>query len=114
VPVGSPGKLGRRKVRHRQQDQLPADRLRLDLANQLRHDDLAFVFVAVVAGHHEHDRPFAVADRRDRNRQPAIRGAMHGMRQAQIARVLALRIEVDFAMDRISVGRGSGHGGIVR
>ena len=61
--------------------------------------DLALVLVAVVAGGEQHAGAVAVDDLADRHRQPAVGRAVHGVRQAQVAQLLAGLVEVDLATD---------------
>src|SRR3954466_14165006 len=76
---------------------------RIDLARELRGENLSFVFVAVIPGNPAHDRPAAVSYRHDGERQPAVCGTMHGVRQTQITGVPAGQVEVDLADDWIQV-----------
>src|SRR5262249_53406639 len=61
--------------------------------------DLALVLVAVVAGHQQHARPIAVADAGCGDRDPAIGGAVHRMRQAEETYLFAVLVEVDIGGD---------------
>src|SRR6266851_8777355 len=72
---------------------------RLEAADQPAERDLALVFVAMIAGHQEDARSRAIAapiaDLGDRDRDPAIGRAVHRMRQAQKAGLLAVAVEID-------------------
>jgi hypothetical protein len=62
----------------------------------------------MIAGHQQDGRALAMGDRRDRDRDPAVSGAVHRMRQAQKPGLLALALEIDFR------GKAAPHGWHVR
>ena len=84
---------------------------RLQFADQPPERDLAFEFVAVIAGHQQHPRSGAAADGGNRDRDPAIGRAVHRMGQAKKSGLLAVAVEID-------VGRkaraGGGHAVLLR
>jgi len=84
---------------HRQQDQPPAYVLCIQPARKVLHCDLPFIFITVVACHDDKRRAVIVLEACDRDRDPAIGGAMHRMGQTQIPALFAGRVEIDFSCD---------------
>jgi hypothetical protein len=97
-----------REVRRRQDDDMTADFGRIESADQPAESDLAFVLVAVIAGHQQDARAFAIAAGvaylGDRDRHPAVRGAVNRIWQAEKAGLLAIAIEIDLG------GKAAPHG----
>src|SRR5947207_3040465 len=84
---------------HGDHDHPAAHLLRLELLDQPQRGDLALVLVAVVAGEHEHGRPGAARDTRDRDEAARPAARVRDPRQLQPADLLARRGEVDRAGD---------------
>ena len=97
----------RRQVGRRHDDQAAVDLRRVELADQVREDDLAFVLVAVVAGAEIERGPGAVADHADRDADPAIGRDVAGIRQLQVRDLLAVLLEVHKAPDARLAQRSS-------
>src|SRR5258708_31767866 len=77
-------------------DDPAADILTLEATRKLQQSQLAFVFVAMIAGNEENCGPRALMDAYDRDRQPAIGRFVPRQRQSQETALLARLGEVDF------------------
>ncbi len=89
----------RRQIRRRQHDQPTLDLAGIEAPDQVQQRNLALVLVAVVAGAEVERGPWAVADHADRDADPAVGRGVAGVRQLQVADLLAVPIEVDEAAD---------------
>ena len=98
---------GSRQIGGRQDDDPALDVLGFKLTDQFGQDNLAFVLVAMVAGHQEHGGSGAIANHRDGDGKGAISGAGDRVRQVQPAHLLALAVIVDIGKNQAGIGHGS-------
>jgi hypothetical protein len=77
----------------------PLQLCRIERTHEFHQGDLAFVFVAVIAGHQQHRRPAAAGRDGDRDGNPAISRFVRGVRQLQEAVPEARPLEVDRGRD---------------
>ncbi len=85
-------------IGHGQNNQTALDILRHQLPAQFAQSDLAFVFIAMIAGDNQGRGSGAVLEHHDGHGDPAICGAVNGIGQAQEAVLGAVLVKIYFAL----------------